>query len=567
MTIQEIKRLRETEDKVEFKEAKKDFNFAGGSHVDPKERRKCVLGYVVALANEGGGYLVLGVRENKQLPHEIIGTSFVEGKIGALVDEIYERLSIRVEVEELFDNGKRVLVFKIPPRSIGMPLNFEGVPLMRIGDSLRVMSNDELYRILSEREPDFSATICEGLTFEDLDSEAIVVMKERYAIKQEKSTFQTLPDLQILSDLELAENGKFNYAALLLLGTQKALRKYLPNAAVTVEYRLDHSMIPYTARQEFQEPLFTAIDKIWAYINQPASNPLLHIRDKFNIYDIKSFNEDVVREAVINACVHRSFAFPDDVFIKQYPDEIIITNAGGFPPGVSKENILTINSRPRSKRLTEVLQKTGFIERSGQGVDKMFYLCLMESKPLPDYSHTDATQVDLRLKAKIIDNAFYLFINKIQRDRSEKLNVLDLLTLDKVRQGISTDLHEASVEKLQREGLIKSQSSADKKYVLGDLYYEIAKQPAYIKEYRVRDLQIVAGCFKKAKEVSMKDFVAAFEAQLSRGQVKYLILKLESDNLIEKKGRGRSIKYHLNSKIDEKGDIAIQFIESIQFAK
>ena len=76
MTIQEIKKLRETENRVEFKEAKQDFNFAGGKHADPKERRKCVLGYTVALANEGGGYLVFGVRENKQLPHDIVGTTF-----------------------------------------------------------------------------------------------------------------------------------------------------------------------------------------------------------------------------------------------------------------------------------------------------------------------------------------------------------------------------------------------------------------------------------------------------------------------------------------------------------
>jgi ATP-dependent DNA helicase RecG len=47
MTIQEIKRLRETENRVEFKEAKWDFNFAGGKHTNPADRRKCVLGYVV----------------------------------------------------------------------------------------------------------------------------------------------------------------------------------------------------------------------------------------------------------------------------------------------------------------------------------------------------------------------------------------------------------------------------------------------------------------------------------------------------------------------------------------
>ena len=561
MTIQELKKLRESEDKVEFKEAKRNFNFDGGIHADPAERRKCILGYTVAFANEGGGLLVFGMKD--KLPHEVVGTSFAEGKTGEMEDEIYKRLSIRVKIQELFEKEKRVLIFNIPSRPVGSPLQFEGVPLMRIGDSLRVMSNDELYRILSEREPDFSATICEGLTFEDLDPEAIQIMKERYSIKQENPSFKTLPDLQILSDLELIDKGKFNYAALLLVGSRKALRKYLPNAAVTIEYRLQQSMIQYTARQEFQEALFTMIDKIWAYINQPASNPLLHINDKFYIFDIKSFNEEVVREAVINACIHRSYNFTDDVFIKQYPDEIIITNAGGFPPGVTKENILVVNSRPRSKRLTEVLQKTGIIERSGQGVDKMFYLCLMESKPLPDYSYSVETQVELRLKSKIIDNAFYLFVNKIQNERTEKLNAFDLITLDKIRQGISTDLFEESVEKLQRAGLIKSLSSADRKFVLGDLYYEIIRQPAYIKEYRANDLQIIAYCFEKAKEISMKDFVDAFDRLLTREQTKSLIYKLEKDAVIEKKGGGRSVKYIIKENNYKEKNIFRHFLETI----
>ena len=283
MTIQELKKLRETEHSVEFKEAKQDFNFAGGSHNNPSERRKCVLGYIVALANEGGGYLVFGVKEKKELPHEIVGTAFAEDKVGALEDKIYRHLSIRVKIEELFDNDKRVLVFNIPPRPIGSTLKFEGVSLMRVGDSLRTMSDAELFRILSERAPDFSATICEGLTFEDLDPDAIALMKAGYATKQKNPVFETLPDKQVLTDLGLVETGKYNYAALILLGKREALRKYLPNAEIIIEYRLDHSMIPYTARKEFQESLFTVMDKVWAYINQSASNPLSHVRYKFTI--------------------------------------------------------------------------------------------------------------------------------------------------------------------------------------------------------------------------------------------------------------------------------------------
>jgi ATP-dependent DNA helicase RecG len=423
MTIKEIKRLRETEDKVEFKEAKRDFNFAGGSHADPRDRRKCVLGYVVALANEGGGYLVFGVKEKS--PNEVVGTAFAEGKIGELADDIYKRLSIRVEIEELFESDKRVLVFKIPSRLIGSPLHFEGVPLMRIGDSLRAMSNDEFFRILSERAPDFSATVCEGLTFEDLDPEAIALMKAGYAKKQKNPAFEILPDLQVLIDLGLLKNGKFNYASLILFGKRDALREYLPNAEVIIEYRLDHSMISYTARKEFQESLFTVMDKIWAYVNQPASNPLLHVRHKFTIYDIPAFNEDVIREAVLNAIGHRLWRDLSSVVIKQYPDSINIINSGG-------------------------------------------------------------------------------------------------------------------------------------------LYYEITKQPAYMKEYRLRDLQIVAGCFEKKKEVFMRDFVEVFHNQLSCEQVRHLIAKLETERLLTIIKAQKYTRYTLNYDIMESNNnVYSQFLKKL----
>jgi hypothetical protein len=98
---------------------------------------------------------------------------------------------------------------------------------------------------------------------------------------------------------------------------------------------------------------------------------------------------------------------------------------------------------------------------------------------------------------------------------------------------------------------------------LGDLYYEITKQPAYIKEYRLRDLQIVAGCFEKAEYVNMKDFVAAFNNLLSRGQIKYLILKLEEEKLIETIGSGRSTRYKLNNSINVERNITEQFVEQL----
>ena len=79
---------------------------------------------------------------------------------------------------------------------------------MHIGESLRAMSDADIFRILSEQEPDFSAKICERLTIEDLDKEAIPEMKTQYARKQENPLFQNYPDEQVLSDLDLLKDGK-----------------------------------------------------------------------------------------------------------------------------------------------------------------------------------------------------------------------------------------------------------------------------------------------------------------------------------------------------------------------
>lgn len=175
--------LKESEDHIEFKEAKWNFNFDGGDRRDPKDRRHCILGYVAALANEQGGRLVFGMMDKQ--PHNVVGTSFEEGNLGALEDAIYERMKIRVRIEEMFEpspsavDKKRVIIFNVPSRPVGKMLKFEGVPLMRTGESLREMSDEEIFKILSEQEPDFSAKICDGLTIGDLDPNAIRVMKQK----------------------------------------------------------------------------------------------------------------------------------------------------------------------------------------------------------------------------------------------------------------------------------------------------------------------------------------------------------------------------------------------------
>ena len=458
--LYELSLLKESEDHIEFKEAKHNFDYNGGSHKDPKDRRHCILGYVAALANEKGGRLVFGMKDKR--PHEVVGTSFEDGNLGALEDAIYEKMQIRVKIDEVFEpskdalDRKRVIVFNVPSRPLGKMLKFEGVPLMRTGESLREMSDSEMLKILTEQEPDNSAKVCEGLTIDHLDPRAIEVMKQRYAEKNENPGFESVSDEQALSDLELLENGKLNYAALVLLGTTKSIRKFLPQNNVVIEFRNDPASIQYDARVEIQKPLFLAIDEIWSYINQPTLNPQVHISENAYIFDIKLFNKETIREAVLNAITHRSIIVQNDVLIKQSPEELTITNAGGFPIGVNKSNVLTVNSTPRSKRLAEVLQKTGLVEKSGQGVDKMFTNCIMEAKPLPDFSATDDYQVSLKFRTEIRDVPFLIFIRQEQnkRPRHHKLNVFQLLAIYNVCFNGDLESLQTEVDELVKEGLL-----------------------------------------------------------------------------------------------------------------
>lgn len=544
--LRELSLLKESEDHIEFKEAKHNFNWDGGDHKDPKERRHCILGYVVALANEKGGRLVFGMNDDS--PHEVVGTSFEQGNLGALEDAIYERMQIRVNITEEFEpskdapDRKRVIIFNVPSRPIGKMLKYEGVPLMRTGESLREMSDAEIFKILSEQEPDFSAKPCEGLTLDDLDPEAIKVMKLKYAEKNENPGFEGIPDKQALRDLDLLVDGKLNYAALVLLGKSKAIRKYMPQNNVVIEFRNDPASIQYDDRLEIQQPLFIAIDNIWAYINQPRLNPQMHISENAYIFDIKLFNKETIREAVLNAVAHRSMIVQNDVVIKQSPTELTITNAGGFPIGVDKSNVLTVNSTPRSKRLAEVLQKTGLVEKSGQGVDKMFTNCIMEAKPLPDFSATDNYQVSLKFRTEIRDVPFLVYIRQEQARRPvhHKLNVFQLMAIYEVCFGDGIDVKPSIFDELVKEGLLlrnrKGKLSMPKEY-----------QSVFSEIHSTQNIDWIGALKSCAAQydniITRKTYMEYLPGWVSVDRVRYILLKLETLDVLKREGIGKGTKY------------------------
>ena len=554
-TIERLRDSRESEDHVEFKKGEGgNVAYDGGSRVEPAKRRRCILGYVVALCNEGGGALVIGMED--RWPHKVVGTRQCENATGELESCIYRDTGIRPDVYELYENEEkkqgRVLVIEVPGRPIGKVYKFEDVALMRVGEDLRPMSDERYCRIVQEQEPDFSQQICDGVEIADLDDDAIRVMREKYARKQNNDKFLALDKIQVLTDLELVVGGKVTNGALILVGKEAVIRRVLPQAAVRLEYRATEAQIPFDNRVTYTKPFFLMIDEVWHDIN--LRNGTFPVKEGAYIFDVPFFNEEVIREAINNAIAHRDYRRSSETLIKLYPQRMTVINAGGFPHGVTIDNILTVPSTPRNRLLADVLSKTGVVERSGQGVDKIYYDTLSEGKAEPDYSNSDDFKVELTLAANIRDKGFALFIDSVQKTLpdDEKLSVFEIITLAKIRdyKGL-TKLDKKVVKKLVDRKLVeKIGRTSGVSYILCRSYFEFAGNPAdYIRrtDWDLNQmLSIVLQFLTKFKDAKMGDFVKLLDGHLTRRQIRSGIQKLVEQGVLSMVGTGAGTRYSVS---------------------
>ena len=126
--------------RLEFKEAKIQFD----------NRR--LYKYCVALANEGGGHLIFGVADKP--PRPVVGTQSFANPT-AMAEKLFQTVGFRVDIEEVAHPEGRVLVLHVPPRPRGTAYHLDGKYLMRSGEALVPMSEDQLRRIFAEGEPDW----------------------------------------------------------------------------------------------------------------------------------------------------------------------------------------------------------------------------------------------------------------------------------------------------------------------------------------------------------------------------------------------------------------------------
>jgi ATP-dependent DNA helicase RecG len=535
MTVEQLNKILSAKEgeNLEFKSAKKSFHF------------ETLLKYCAALANEGGGKIILGVTDRR--PRIVVGShAFKQPE--RTRSGLIEQLHINIDFSEVNHPDGRVLVFHVPTRPIGYPIKYKGVYWERQGDSLAAMSEDRLRAIFAESGHDFSSDICASATMEDLDGVAIEGFRKRWMKKSGNQGLATFSREQLLNDAEALVDGSLTYAALILFGNRKALGRHLSQAEVIFEYRSSDSSGPAQQRKEFRQGFFSFYDELWDLIN--LRNDVQHFQSGLFVLNVPTFSERVVREAVLNAVSHRDYQLGGSVFIRQYPRRLTLESPGGFPLGITEANILD-RQLPRNRRIADIFAKCGLVERSGQGMNLMYELSIQEAKPTPNFTGTDQYQVVLNLGGEVQDPRFLKFLEKVGQETIALFSTADFLLLDYIHRGQKIpDSLQVRMQSLVDKGVIERYGRGrGVKYILSRQHYKMVdRKGAYTRKKgldRETNKALLLKHIEENKESGspLNELLQVLPA-LSRSQVQALLRELRAAQKIYKTGKTKAALWY-----------------------
>ena len=113
-------------------------------------------------------------------------------------------------------------------------------------------------------------------------------------------------------------------------------------------------------RKEFTGSLFEQLAEVYKTIDF-YNGTMASFHDLLRT-DERDYPEDAVREALLNAIVHRDYSFSGSTFINLYSDRLEFISLGGLVPGLSLEAAMLGASQSRNEKLANLFYRMKLIE-------------------------------------------------------------------------------------------------------------------------------------------------------------------------------------------------------------
>lgn len=368
--IDEWRAARSEHQNLEFKEAKFSYD------------NQKLFRYCVALANEGGGHLLLGIEDKP--PRKVVGTLAFNDPVD-MAAKIFQTLKFRVEIEEVQHPDGRVLVFQIPSRPYGTAYQHEGAYLMRAGEGLVPMTEDRLRVIFSEGQPDWLLQPAKSGAADDevialLDTQGYFdLMKLPYPTQRTGVLERLAGDCLIRQDGDGWEIS--NLAAILLAKKLDAFSPALARKAVRVVIYDGINKLKTKDDKPGNRGYAIGFESLVDFIHSAA--PQNRFIEQAVREEVKMFPKQALRELIANALVHQDFVMTGtSVMIEMYDDRLEVSNPG-LPP-IKVERFID-EYRSRNERLGDIMRRMGICEEKGSGIDKVISAAELFQLPAPDF--------------------------------------------------------------------------------------------------------------------------------------------------------------------------------------
>lgn len=341
---------------------------------------------------------------------------------------------------------------------------------------------------------------------------------------------------------------------LLLMGREAAIREHLPTHEAAFQLL---SGTDVKVNDFYRWPLVRLFERLDEQFRAQVREQEVQV-GLFRV-SVPSVDPRAYREAVVNALVHRDYTRFGAVHVRWNDAELSISSPGGFVDGVTLENLLVVEPRPRNPLLADAFKRLGLAERTGRGVDLIYQGLLRYGRPAPDYSRSDRAGVTVNFSAGPADFGFLELVLEQEQRTQSPLPVDSLLVLSTLRTQRRVDIVEIAhaiqrppeaarvvLERLVEAGLIQPHGQArGRTYTLSpSVYRKLGQGAGYVRQVGFDALQqeeMVKRYVRENGSIRRKDVIEL--CHLSDDQAKHLLSKLVSDGALKLVGMGRGARY------------------------
>ncbi len=342
-----------------------------------------VVEMAICMANGGGGTVVFGVDDKAVGRRSAILGVPPEVDVNRLKKAVYDltdpKLTPVFEETSVPEGTGRLLIMQVYP---GLPpyTDTSGRGKIRVGKDCQPLTGTLRRRIMVETgETDFTAVEVRGRPESLISSAAMERLREAARRENAPDDLLSKTDQDLLAALGLVHNGQLLRAGVLLAGTEAAIQEHFPRYVWT-HLRMSGD-INYSGRADGRDALPVALERILDRVM--ADNPITTVPQGFFHFEIRTYPELALREALLNAFSHADYRIAGPIMVKQFPTRLEISNPGGLPGGITPENILRHEPVSRNPALVDALTRLRLVNRSNLGIRRMFQALLIEGKEPP----------------------------------------------------------------------------------------------------------------------------------------------------------------------------------------